>query len=86
MSSDDICIMEDLHVLMEAGVHSFKIEGLLKPTVYNVAAVNAYRQAIDAYAADPAGYTFREEWLDEVRALQDPERELTFGFYKEQVY
>ncbi|AKG33966.1 peptidase U32 family protein [Paenibacillus durus] len=87
MSSDDLCILEDLHVLMEAGVHSFKIEGLLKPTAYNVAAVKAYRRAIDAYAADPAGYEFQEEWLDTVRALQDPERELTFGFfYKEQVY
>ncbi|QWU18299.1 putative protease [Paenibacillus sophorae] len=87
MSSDDLCILEDLHILMEAGVHSFKIEGLLKPTAYNVAAVKAYRQAIDAYAADPAGYAFQEEWLDTVRALQDPERELTFGFfYKEQVY
>lgn len=87
MSSDDICILEDLHVLMEAGVDSFKIEGLLKPTSYNVAAVKAYRKAIDAYAADPAGYAFQEEWLDEVRELQDPERELTFGFfYKEQVF
>ncbi|WP_151737775.1 peptidase U32 family protein ['Paenibacillus yunnanensis' Narsing Rao et al. 2020] len=87
MSSDDICIMEDLHILMAAGVHSFKVEGLLKPAAYNVAAVKAYRKAIDAYAADPEGYAFDEEWLEEVRALQDPERELSFGFfYKEQVY
>ncbi|MFP4978979.1 peptidase U32 family protein [Paenibacillus sp. CN-4] len=87
MSSDDICIMEDLHVLMEAKVDSFKIEGLLKSKAYNTAVVRAYRTAIDAYAADPDGYRFREEWLDEVRSLQDPERELSFGFfYKEQVY
>ncbi|OBZ11802.1 peptidase U32 [Bacillus sp. FJAT-27264] len=87
MSSDDICIMEDLHIMMEAGVQSFKIEGLLKPTAYNAAVVRAYRTAIDAYAADSEGYTFQDEWLDEVRKLQDPERELSFGFfYKEQVY
>ncbi|MNW37534.1 putative protease YhbU precursor [compost metagenome] len=87
MSSDDICIIEDLHIMMEAGVHSFKIEGLLKPLVYNCAAVKAYRQAIDAYAADADSYAFDESWLDEVRRLQDPERELSFGFfYKEQVY
>ncbi|KZE70885.1 peptidase U32 [Paenibacillus jamilae] len=87
MSSDDFCIMEDLHILMEAGVHSFKIEGLLKPTAYNEAVVRAYRKAIDSYTADPAAYVYDESWLDEVRRLQDPERELSFGFfYKEQVY
>ncbi|WP_046227115.1 peptidase U32 family protein [Paenibacillus dauci] len=87
MSSEDICILEDLHLLMEAGVQSFKIEGILKSTAYNEAVVRAYRQAIDAYAADPDRYEFDEEWLDEVRRLQDPERELGFGFfYKEQVY
>lgn len=87
MSSDDICIIEDLHIMMEAGVHSFKIEGLMKSLAYNCAAVKAYRQAIDAYAADADSYAFDESWLDEVRRLQDPERELSFGFfYKEQVY
>jgi putative protease len=87
MSSEDICILEDLHLLMEAGVHSFKIEGILKPLVYNEAVVRAYRKAIDCYAADADAYAFSDEWLDEVRQLQDPERELSFGFfYKEQVY
>ncbi|MBW4084356.1 peptidase U32 family protein [Paenibacillus sp. S150] len=87
MSSDDICILEDLHFLLKAGVHSLKIEGLLKPAAYNTAVVKAYRHAIDLYAADPEGYAFREDWMDGIRALQDPERELSFGFfYKEQVY
>ncbi|MBY9080568.1 U32 family peptidase [Paenibacillus sp. HN-1] len=87
MSSDDICILEDLHILMGAGVHSFKVEGLLKAPAYNASVVKAYRAAIDAYAADPDSYAFREEWLDDIRRLQDPERELSFGFfYKEQVY
>lgn len=87
MSSDDICILEDLHILMKAGIHSFKIEGLLKPVMYNAAVVKAYRHAIDLYNTDPEGYEFQEDWLDGIRALQDPERELSFGFfYKEQVY
>ncbi|MDF2659468.1 MAG: peptidase [Paenibacillus sp.] len=87
MSSDDLCMLESLHELMEAGIDSFRIEGLLKPLPYNEAVVRAYRKAIDAYAADPEGYVFQEEWLDEVRALQHPDRELSFGFfYKEQVY
>lgn len=87
MSSDDICILEDLHILMQAGVDSFKVETLLKPRHYNVAVIHAYRKAIDLYAADPESYVYKEEWLDDIRKLQDPERELSFGFfYKEQVY
>lgn len=87
MSSDDICILEDLHVLMGAKVSSFKIETLLKPSVYNETVIRAYRKAIDAYCADPDNYEFDEEWIEDIRRIQDPERELSFGFfYKEQVY
>jgi len=87
MSPDDICLLEVVHELLEGGIDAFKIEGLLKTPEYNEAAVRAYRTAIDEWLRDPAGYEFREEWLEPVRALQDPRRELTFGFYyKEQVY
>nr|WP_154957992.1 peptidase U32 family protein [Paenibacillus xylanexedens] len=87
MSSEDICILEDLHLMMEAGVHSFKVEGNLKSLAYNEAVVRAYRKAIDLYEVDAEAYAYDEEWLREVRELQDPERELSFGFfYKEQVY
>lgn len=88
MSSDDICMVESLHELMEAGIDSLKIEGLLKSIEYNETVVRCYRQVIDAYLADPAGYVFDEAaWLDPIRELQHPERELSFGFYyKEQVY
>ncbi|MFR9707978.1 peptidase U32 family protein [Paenibacillus sp. MB22_1] len=87
MSSDDICILEDLHLLMAAGVDSFKIETLLKPASYNEVVIASYRQAIEAYFRDPDGYELDENWLEAIREIQDPERELTFGFfYKEQVY
>jgi putative protease len=87
MSGDDMCMLESLHELMEAGVDSFRIEGLLKSIEYNETVVRCYRKAIDAYAADPEGYVFDEEWLEPIRELQDPNRELSFGFfYKEQVY
>ena len=87
MSSDDICILEDLHLLMQAGIDSFKVETLLKPRRYNETVLHAYRTAIDLYAADPDSYAYQEDWMDAIRKLQDPERELSFGFfYKEQVY
>jgi putative protease len=87
MSSDDICMIENLHELLEAGVHSLKVEGIMKSPAYNETVIRAYRQAIDAYAADPEGYEFQEEWLESIQAVQDENRELSFGFfYKEQVY
>lgn len=87
MSSDDMCIIEDLHTLLAAGIDSLKVEGFYKPLAYNEVVVRVYREAIDAYTADPEGYRFNEEWLKRIREVQDPERELTFGFfYKEQVY
>ncbi|MUT67248.1 peptidase U32 family protein [Paenibacillus sp. NEAU-GSW1] len=87
MSSDDLCMLENIHELLEIGTDSLKIEGFLKPIAYNTAVVKAYRLAIDAYLADPESYQFQEEWLDSIKALQDPNRELSYGFfYKEQVY
>lgn len=87
MSSDDLCILEDLHVLLAAGLDSFKIETLMKPMSYNKTVIQAYRQAIDTYIENPEDYEFNEAWMDEIRRVQDPERELSFGFfYKEQVY
>ncbi|SDT32045.1 putative protease [Paenibacillaceae bacterium GAS479] len=87
MSSDDICMIENLHELMEADIDSLRIEGLMKSPEYNETIVRAYRAAIDAYTADPDGYRFNNEWLNAIRRVQDPERELSYGFfYKEQVY
>ncbi len=87
MSSDDMCILEDLKLLLDAGLDSFKIEGLFKSAAYNEEVIRVYREAIDAYAADPSGYAFRPEWMERIRLVQDPERELSFGFfYKEQMY
>lgn len=87
MSSDDICMLDSLHELMEGGIDSFKLEGLLKSVEYNETVIRSYRQAIDAYVSSPEGYVFQEEWLEAIRALQDPRRELSYGFfYKEQVY
>ncbi|TBL81858.1 U32 family peptidase [Paenibacillus thalictri] len=87
MSSDDICMLESVHELLEGGVDSVKIESLLKSVRYNETAVRCYRSAIDAYYANPQQYSFDEGLLEEIQALQPKNRELSFGFfYKEQVY
>lgn len=87
MSSEDVCMLEDLHELLAGNCDSLKIEGLMKSIDYNETVVKAYRQAIDTYAKDPSSYEFNPEWLEAIEALQPPNRELSFGFfYKEQVY
>lgn len=87
MSSDDICMLENLGELIDGGLACFKIESILKPETYNVTVLQSYRAAIDAYLADPAGFTFDQEWLDRIQAAQPADRELSYGFfYKVQVY
>lgn len=87
MSADDICMLDNLPELIDCGIQSFKIEGLLKSIAYNEAVVQAYRAALDQYSKDPTEYQENPEWLLSIQQLQDPRRELTYGFfYKEQVY
>ncbi|TJY43511.1 U32 family peptidase [Cohnella pontilimi] len=87
MSPDDICLLEALPELIAAGVDSFYIEALLKSELYNETVLRSYRAAMERFASDPGAYEADPEWLDAIRELQDPERELGFGFlYKEQVY
>jgi putative protease len=87
MSSDDLCMLENVPELIDGGIASLKIESLLKSEAYNIAALQSYRAVIDAYCADPAGFTFDQAWLDRIQALQPADRELSYGFfYKEQVY
>lgn len=87
MSAEDICMLENLHELMDGGIDSFKIEGLQKSIAYNAAVVRAYRQVIDVYSLAPSDYIFDPEWLAEIEQLQPQDRALSFGFfYKEQVY
>ena len=48
MNSRDMCMIEHIPELLEAGVSSFKIEGRMKSSYYAAVVTNAYRHAIDA--------------------------------------
>ncbi len=87
MSPDDICLLEALPELIAAGVDSLFIEPLLKSDAYNETVLKSYRQALDLWKRNPDEYVFDNQWLTEIQKLQNPDRELGFGFlYKEQVY
>lgn len=79
MGSKDLCMIEYLPELIEVGVDSFKIEGRMKSVHYVATVVNAYRQAIDAYFADPEGYELKREWVEEINKAAN--RPLNTGFF-----
>jgi len=88
MSPNDICIIDELQDMLEAGVDSFKIDGILKSPEYILAVTKLYREAIDLYAEDPATYEDKkDELLAAVEELQPENRPLDTGFFfKETVY
>lgn len=79
MGSKDLCMIEYLPELIEVGVDSFKIEGRMKSIHYVATVVNVYRQAIDAYFADPEGYELKREWIEEINKAAN--RPLNTGFF-----
>jgi U32 family peptidase len=88
MSPNDVCIIDELQDLLEAGVDTFKIDGLLKSPEYLLAVTKAYRKAIDLFFEDPDLYEGqKEEFLSQIEAIQPPNRPLDTGFFfKETVY
>lgn len=79
-NSKDLCMIEHIPELVEAGIDSFKIEGRMKTQLYVATCARTYRRAIDDYLADPALYEknlplYREE------IGKCTYREFTTGFY-----
>ncbi|GFZ31451.1 peptidase U32 [Clostridium zeae] len=79
LNSKDLCMIEHIPELVKSGIYSFKIEGRMKSSYYVAAVVKAYRQALDAYWADPENYEFKKEWLDTV--VKVSHRSYHTGFY-----
>lgn len=78
-NSKDLCMIEHMDDLVQSGLSSFKIEGRVKSEYYVATVVKAYRQAIDAYLADPEHYRFDPDWLAELKKVSH--RDYTTGFY-----
>ena len=76
LNSQDLCMIEHLAELREAGVDSFKIEGRMKAAYYVGAVTNAYRMALDALGR---GKAMPEGALRECEAVSH--RPYCTGFY-----
>ena len=55
-NSKDLCMIEHLPEMIEAGIDSFKVEGRMKSALYVASVGRTYRQAIDDYFEDPEKY------------------------------
>ncbi|MDM5330914.1 peptidase U32 family protein [Neobacillus sp. CF12] len=88
MSPNDICIIDELQEMLEAGVDSFKIDGILKSSDYLLTVTKAYREAIDLFFEDPDLYEDKkDELLAAIEEVQPANRKLDTGFFfKETVY
>ncbi|MDQ0197197.1 peptidase U32 family protein [Neobacillus ginsengisoli] len=88
MSPNDICIIDELQEMLEAGVDSFKIDGILKSPEYILAVTKAYKEAIDLYFEDPDLYEDKKDaLLSSIEEIQPKSRQLDTGFFfKETVY
>lgn len=79
LNSKDLCMLEHIPDIIEAGISSAKIEGRMKSVFYVATIVSAYRRAIDAYCEDPENYEFDPAWMTELKKVS--RREFTTGFY-----
>jgi len=55
-NSKDLCMIEHIPEMVDAGIDSFKIEGRMKTALYVATVARTYRMAIDDYFEDPEKY------------------------------
>lgn len=79
-NSKDLCMIDHIPELIQAGIYSFKIEGRMKTPFYVGTVVKAYREAIDDYIKDPAIYEAKKQYyIKEVSKASH--RDFTTAFY-----
>ena len=79
-NSKDLCMIEHIPEMVEAGIDSFKIEGRMKTALYVATVARTYRLAIDDYLKDPKLSEEHMPWyLDQISNCTY--RQFTTGFY-----
>lgn len=80
MNSKDLCMIEHIPDLIDAGIDSFKIEGRMKTVLYVATVTRTYRMAIDAFLRNPEEYKANmETYLAEIS--KGTFRDYTTGFF-----
>lgn len=79
-NSKDLCMIEHIPEIIEAGIDSFKIEGRMKTALYVATVARTYRLAIDDYKKSPEYYRSRIPFYKEEIA-KCTYRQYTTGFF-----
>lgn len=79
-NSKDLCMIEHIPELVEAGIDSFKIEGRMKTALYVAVVSRTYRKALDDYFEDPELYKKNIPYYKEEIA-KCTYRQFTTGFF-----
>ncbi|MCR5468997.1 MAG: U32 family peptidase [Lachnospiraceae bacterium] len=79
-NSKDLCMIEHIPELIDAGIDSFKIEGRMKTALYVATVARTYRKAIDDYLESPEKYKENMSWyIDQITNCTY--RQFTTGFF-----
>lgn len=79
-NSKDLCMIEYIPEMVEAGIDSFKIEGRMKTALYVAAVARTYRKAIDDYFTSEEKYRANMDWY-RAEIAKCTYRQFTTGFY-----
>ena len=79
-NSKDLCMIEHVPEMIEAGIDSFKIEGRMKTALYVATVARTYRKAIDDYFVSEETYRENMEWY-RAEIAKCTYRQYTTGFY-----
>lgn len=79
-NSKDLCMIEHIPEMVDAGIDSFKIEGRMKTALYVACVARTYRKAIDDLFESEEKYKSNMDWyLAEIAKCTY--RQFTTGFY-----
>lgn len=79
-NSKDLCMIEHIPEMIEAGIDSFKIEGRMKTALYVATVARTYRKAIDDYLESEEIYQKHMPWYLE-QISNCTYRQFTTGFF-----
>ncbi len=79
-NSKDLCMIEHIPEMIDAGIDSFKIEGRMKTALYVATVARTYRKAIDDYLESEEKYRANMEWY-KAEIAKCTYRQFTTGFY-----
>ena len=78
-SSKDMCMIEHIRELCEAGIDSLKIEGRVKSAYYTAVTTNAYKSEVNAYFENPSQYRMNPYSLEILESVSH--RRYGTGYY-----